>query len=64
MLDRRSEFFESDRLANVAVGAQTVAFQPIVILFGGSEDDHRDQARSLIGANSPENFQSTDFREI
>ena len=58
------ELGEVHRLADVAVGAKPVAFQPILILDRRRENDDRQELRSRIGADSLQHLVAVELRQL
>src|SRR5476651_2736745 len=58
------ELVEIDRLGDVTVDAEGVAFHHIALFGRRGQHDHRDITRSRIAANLPQYFQAIDQRQL
>ena len=62
--DRVHELIEIDGLADVAVGPEIVALDPIPVLVRGGEDDHGDPLGARVGANPLQDLQTVDLGQL
>src|SRR5579883_308334 len=62
--DSFDESVELHRLSNVAVRAQAVALQPVLILIRGRENHDRKKPRSLGRAKPPQHLESADLGQL
>src|SRR5579862_5935209 len=61
---RFDELVEVDRLAHVTVGAQAVAMHDVLLLFGGSQDDHGQQPGPLVRAQLGQDLESVQLGQL
>src|SRR5207237_1243897 len=58
------ELAEVDRLADVAVRAQAVAGDDVLLFAGRGEDHDRQQARAGVGPDAPQHLEAVDLGEL
>jgi hypothetical protein len=64
LLCRFHELGEIHRLANIAVGAEVIAFNDILLLPRGSENDHGKSSGTLVCAQTLEHFQAIHLGQL
>jgi len=59
-----NKLVEIDGLADVAIGAQAVSGNAVLLFVGRSENDHGQQIGPWIGAQATKNFETVNFRQF
>src|SRR5439155_5233936 len=64
LLDHDVKFVKIHRLAQIAVDAQLIAADKVLLLGGGGEHDHRDGSRVGVAFDDAQNFQAIELGQL